>query len=343
VRSFRQLTDDRLVTPKRWACIHLVGNDDEHSWCGEINEMELSVADDDDDAFGSALGTSGQSEYDDFVEQPAVSFVERPMKNVTTAVPPAWIPPLTVSSSSTYRFQQWDQRTLDQSGHFCTELSTKTSSSAHQRWIDAVERSQQSLAALQRLSNDGCPFLECRVPRAETVPCSVSSHENDTLPLVPSGHCAEPIWSAHTQQRRWMDSMERSQQSLADLERLSSGACPPPHDCQVPHAETVPRSVPSRENDPLPLVVSSLPDAMDATQMHAVTPVSVCSSDMHSNAALNRLPHHSTELLQEMQALLMHRLDATMTRSQATNPFWATANLLAQVDSENLECELDTW
>jgi hypothetical protein len=53
--------------------------------------------------------------------------------------------------------------------------------------------------------------------------------------------------------------------------------------------------------------------------------------------------YYSTETWQEMQALLMRRLDESMERSQATNPLWATANLLAQVGSENLECELDTW
>jgi hypothetical protein len=243
--------------------IHPVGNNDEDSWCGEISEMEVSVADC-DASIESDFLTIGHGDMDgiadseEFVERPPVSFVERPMEHIHMNATTLWTSPPTVMSSAN------------------------------------------------------------RFPSVQTPS------------LVPSGHGAEPTL-AHVQQR-WMDSMERSQQSLDVLQGLSSGFCP--FHGHAPRIERVPCSVSSHEDDPLPLVVSSLPYAMDAAPMLDVTSLTVCSSDMHSNAASSdTLPYYSTEVWQEMEVILMHRLDQSMKRSQATNPFWATASLLAQVDS----------
>jgi hypothetical protein len=175
-----------------------------------------------------------------------------------------------------------------------------------------------------------------------------STHRFPSVPVdqaLLSGHGAESAFMTRAMQQRWIDSMERSQQSLAALQRLSSGDDYPFQDGHVPCVvDSVPCMVPSHYQDSLPLVVSSGAWDYPAASNRAVTPVTVVvsSDDTHSSttavvaATAPTMPCYSTELLHEMQVLLMHRLDESMKSSQETNPFWATANLLVQVGSENL-------
>jgi hypothetical protein len=241
----------------------------QESWCDEINEMEVSVAD--DDASIGDFVTSGNGDmysYEDFVER----FVERPIE--IAAATTLWISPTLCFPS-----EQLGIAALEQSGHQCAELSIRIRIQ-HARWIDSMARSQQSLTALQELSTDGFgTFQDGHVSHVETVPCTVPSHD-ENAPFMVVSSCA-----------------------LDD---------PAPNRAVTPWT-----------------VVSAGKDDDDAhSDTTAMTPTST---------------YYSTETWQQVQILLMHRLDESMERSRATNPFWATVNLLAQAGSENLEFEVDQW